>query len=144
MIDGHEGVVLFYTQSILWVCMFLYKAHNFGKITRDNCLGRLTLANSRGDLDMSEDEMSKVATDQAHTAAASYLANNQLPLLTVLLLCSQLLRPHSRRLLYPRSRTQLLNVSRLYAILRLTDCRTVLVPALRPRKSWAKLSLGFW
>ena len=30
---------------------------------------------------MSEDEMSKVATDQAHTAAASYLANNQLPLL---------------------------------------------------------------
>ena len=30
---------------------FLDKAHNFGEITRDDCLGRLTLANSRGDLD---------------------------------------------------------------------------------------------
>ena len=60
---------------------FLDKAQNFSKITKDDCLDRLIMASARGDLDMSVDEMSEVATDQAYAAAASYVANNQLPML---------------------------------------------------------------
>ena len=61
---------------------FLDKAQNFSKITNDNCLDRLTMANARGDLNMSEDEISKVATDQAYAAAASFISHNQMPMLS--------------------------------------------------------------
>ena len=60
---------------------FLERAQNFALLTKGDCLGRLSLANAQGDLDMSESEMHEVATDQAYAAAASYVSHNQMPMM---------------------------------------------------------------